>query len=125
MNKIKELPKVDTGLLWVSMGLLAVGLLILSSASSVISFAQHGNSYWYLMRQILQGAIPGLIFMYIASRIDYHVWQKLAPLMMFVGIGLLVAVLVRGIGFTAGGATRWINFRLFLFQPAEFMKLAI
>jgi cell division protein FtsW len=125
MNKTRDLPKVDTGLLYITLGLLAVGLLILSSASSVISFAQHGNNYWYLLRQVLQGAIPGLIFMYIASRIDYHLWQKLAPLMMFEGIGLLVAVLIRGIGFTAGGATRWINFRVFLFQPAEFMKLAI
>lgn len=126
MNKIKtNLPHVDRGLLWISLLLLAFGLLSLSSASSVISLKDHGNNYWYFLRQIYFGAAPGLILMYICSRIDYHIWQKFAPLFMLAGIGALIAVLVPGIGFAASGATRWINLGLFLFQPAEFVKLAL
>jgi cell division protein FtsW len=41
------------------------------------------------------------------------------------GIGLLVAVLLPGIGLKVGGARRWIDFNYFLFQPAEFVKLAM
>jgi cell division protein FtsW len=122
---MRKLPQIDRGLLWTSLGLLAFGLLSLSSASSVISLKEHGNNYWYFLHQLLQGALPGLILLYICCQIDYHIWQKFAPLIMFVGIAMLIAVFLNGVGFTTGGATRWINFRLFLFQPAEFMKLAI
>src|SRR6185503_15966368 len=67
----------------------------------------------------------GLILMYIFSKIDYHIWQKLAPLMVLGGILLLIAVLIKGIGYQVGGARRWINFGFFLFQPAEYIKLAM
>ncbi|HEX5429726.1 MAG TPA: putative lipid II flippase FtsW [Patescibacteria group bacterium] len=123
--KIKRLPKVDRGLLWVILILLAFGLVSLYSASSVLSSQRFGNNYYYFVRQIGFGAIPGLIAMYVLSRIDYHVWQKLAPLLIVGGVGLLVAVLLPGIGLRVAGARRWINLQYFLFQPAEFVKLAV
>ncbi|HEX9503655.1 MAG TPA: putative lipid II flippase FtsW [Patescibacteria group bacterium] len=124
MKKL-ALPEVDKYLLWNVLILLGVGLLVLSSASSVLSYQRFGNNYYYFFRQLLFGAIPGLILMYIFSRIDYHFWQKIAPLLVLTGIGMLVAVLIPGIGFQVGGARRWINLGAFLFQPAEFIKLAI
>ncbi len=119
------LPPVDRYLLWTVLLILAVGLLALSSASAVLSFQRYENNYYFLLRQIAFGAVPGLIMMYVLSRIDYHKWQRLAPLMILLGIGMLVAVLIPGIGFEVGGARRWINFGAFLFQPAEFIKLAV
>lgn len=121
----KQLPKVDYKFLGVVLALLAFGLIALSSASTVISYERFGNNYYYFLRQVMFGAIPGLILMYFLSRIDYHVWQKYAPLLILVGLVMLVAVLVPGIGFKAGNARRWINFGLFLFQPAEYIKLAM
>ena len=121
----KTLLQVDKYLLWNILILLGVGLLVLSSASSVLSYQRFGNNYYYFFRQLLFGAIPGLIVMYIFSKIDYHYWQKLAPLMVLAGIGMLVAVLIPGIGFAVGGARRWIDLGAFLFQPAEFVKLAM
>jgi len=125
MNKNKALPKVDTYLLWIVLILLAIGLLVLSSASSVLSYQRFGNNYYYFFRQLMFGAVPGLIMMYVFSRINYHFWQKIAPLLVILGIGMLVAVLIPKIGFAVGGARRWINFGSFLFQPAEFVKLAM
>ncbi len=119
------LPPVDRYLLWTVLLILAAGLLSISSASAVLSFQRYGNNYYYLLRQVAFGAVPGLIFMYLFSRMDYHKWQRLAPLMVFAGIGMLIAVLIPGIGFEVGGASRWINFGSFLFQPAEFVKLAM
>lgn len=119
------LPPVDRYLLWTVLLILAVGLLSLSSASAVLSFQRYENNYYFLLRQVAFGAVPGLIMMYVLSRIDYHKWQRLAPLMILLGIGMLVAVLIPGIGFEVGGARRWINFGAFLFQPAEFIKLAV
>jgi cell division protein FtsW len=125
MKKTKNLePTVDRGLLWTILILLAFGLLVLSSASSVLSLKDHGNNYWYFVRQLSFGAVLGLILMYLCAKIDYHIWQKYAPLLMLLGIGLLILVLIPGIGFSANGAARWINLQYFLFQPAEFVKLA-
>ncbi|MBX4191362.1 MAG: putative lipid II flippase FtsW [Candidatus Doudnabacteria bacterium] len=121
-----ELPQIDKVFLWTVLILLAIGLLVLSSASSVISYQRFdGDSYHYFIRQLFYGAIPGLILMYVCSKIDYHRWQALAPLGVLAGIGMLIAVLIPGIGFEVGGARRWINFGVFLFQPAEFVKLAM
>ena len=120
-----SLPKMDYKFLGVVLALLAFGLIALSSASTVLSFERFGNSYYYFLRQIMFGAIPGLILMYALSRIDYHVWQKYAPLLILAGLIMLVAVLIPGIGFKVGNARRWINFGYFLFQPAEYLKLAM
>src|SRR5689334_7301604 len=99
----KKLPQVDKALLWVSLGLLVFGLLSLYSASSVVSLKDHGNNYWYILRQLTQGAIPGLALMYFFSKLDYHLWQRLAPFIMLIGIALLIVVFLPGLGFSTGG----------------------
>lgn len=121
----KKISHVDPVLLWLTLGLLAFGLLMLSSASSIISLQRFDNGHYYFLRQLMFGAVPGLVLMYILSRVDYHIWQKFSPLLILIGIGLLVAVLIPGIGLKVGGARRWVDFGAFLFQPAEFVKLAM
>ncbi len=125
MIKKQKLPKVDRYVLWLVLSLLVIGLLTLSSASIVLSYQRFHNNYYYLLRQFAFGAVPGLALMYLFSRIDYHKWQKTAPLLVIVGIIMLVAVLIPKIGYKVGNARRWIDFGLFLFQPAEFVKLAM
>ncbi|HTL39729.1 MAG TPA: putative lipid II flippase FtsW, partial [Methylomirabilota bacterium] len=116
---------VDKYLLWVVLILLGIGLLTLSSASTVLSYQRFHNNYYYFLRQVLFGAIPGLFLMFVFSRIDYHKWQKWAPLLILGGIGLLIAVLIPGIGFKVGNSRRWIDLGSFLFQPSECLKLLV
>lgn len=125
MPKFKTLPKTDRFLFWTVLTLLCIGLLMLSSSSTVLSFQRFNNNYYYFLRQLMFGAVPGLILMYALSRIDYHIWQKFAPIMVLTGIILLVLVLIPGIGFKVGNARRWINLGSFLFQPTEYVKLAL
>jgi cell division protein FtsW len=66
-----------------------------------------------------------LILLAVLSKVDYHYWQKLAPLLVLIGIVFLVLVLIPSVGFKISGARRWIDFKFFFFQPAEFLKLAI
>lgn len=124
MKKVK-LPKVDKYILGSVLLLLGVGLLSLASASAVLSYQRFGNNYYYFIRQLFYGVVPGLILMYFLSCFDYHKLQKFAPVFVLAGIAMLVAVLIPGIGFKVGNARRWINFGAFLFQPAEFIKLAV
>jgi cell division protein FtsW len=103
--------------------LLLFGILMLSSASTVIAFQSTGDSYFFVKHQLLFGVLPGLLFFMIAIRFPYTLWKKFAFWMLLISIGLLVMVLIPGIGKTVGGATRWIDVGLFSFQPSEIVKI--
>lgn len=124
MTKQKQ-KKVDRLLLALLLGLLIIGLAVLYSASTVESYKNFGNTNYYFIHQLLYGALIGLVGMYVVSKIDYHIWQKFIPLALFASLFLLILVKVPGIGFSAGGATRWIHLGFITFQPAELAKLAI
>jgi cell division protein FtsW len=93
------------------------------SASAVLAQDKQGDSLYFLKRQ-LTAAGMGLVAMAVAMKVG---WRKLArwayPLLL-IAIVLLVAVLIPGIGSTAGGARRWIRLPGFSLQPAEVAKFA-
>ncbi len=112
-------------LLVVVCALLAVGLVMVLSASSVLAYARFHDSYAYFKKQLLWVTL-GLIAMLAVSRVDYRRWRRLgAPLLVASTLGLFI-VLVHPGAVTAYGATRWIpiGFGITL-QPAEFAKLAL
>ena len=117
--------KIDGTFLFITLALLAYGLIVLYSASTVQSFTNFGNTSYYIIHQAVYGALVGLIAMYICSRIDYHFWQKILPVLIFVSLFLLLLVKIPGLGFASGGASRWIRLGPFSFQPAELAKLVI
>jgi len=119
------LPKIDQVLLLTVLAILVVGLFSLSSASSVLSYQRYQNNHFYFLRQLMFGVGFGVVFMYLLSRFDYQKLQRFAPVFVLVGVGLLVAVLIPGIGLKVANARSWIDFGVFLFQPVEFMKLAM
>lgn len=112
--------------------LLAVGLVMLFSASYADSYYNEGNSYYYIQRQGLF-AIVGLVAMLFISTFDYHRFHGLAFLIYIVSIILLAAVLLFGpvlkmekIAPSEGVAYRWLQFgTLFSFQPSEVAKFAV
>lgn len=102
--------------------LLAFGLIMLFSASYANAYYYKGNSFKYISRQAVF-AVLGIIAMLVISRIDYHFWRKLAPLVFLVALVLMIFVL-----FTKGdenGIKRWIIIGSFQFQPSEIMKFGI
>ncbi len=121
----KNKKKIDYTLLVIAMLLLAIGLIVMQSASVVLSFNNTGNSSYYFTHQLLYGGLIGLAMMIICSKIDYHRWQKLIPVTLLASLVLLMLVKVPGVGFTANGATRWVHFGPIVFQPAELAKIAV
>lgn len=102
--------------------LIAFGLVMLSSAGAVVGYERFGESAYYLKQQLLWFAVGAAVLLVMAF-VDYHRWRSLAVPLLFVSIVLLVAVLLPGIGFEAGGARRWIRLGSQLFQPSELTKL--
>jgi cell division protein FtsW len=117
--------KVDYKLLTAIFLMLGFGLLFLYSASVALSFSKYGKNSYYFLHQLIYGAIVGLIAMFITSRIHYKKWQTFAPLLLVFSFILLVAVKIPGIGYSVGGAERWIALGPISIQPAEIAKLAL
>ncbi len=100
------------------------GLLMILSAGQVQSYQVKGNGYYYFLQQA--GALGvGLLGFYVAQRVRYDWWRKLALPLLVAAIALLALVFVPGIGFSYGGATRWVNTGLFPLQASEVAKLAL
>lgn len=118
-----RLHKPDYTILIIVGIILVYGLIMLSSASSVIAFEKYGDSNYFLKHQLLYGVLIGFIGFIITSKINYHFWSKIALPLLVINILLLLAVLIPGIGFEYGGARRWINLGFTLIQPTELLKL--
>lgn len=103
--------------------LLALGLVMVLSASSIVSLRLHDSVYTLAQRQALF-AVVGLAAMVVASRVPVRMWRGFAWPTLVIALVLLVAVLL--IGVEVSGQKNWIDivgpFRL---QPSEIAKFAI
>ena len=115
---------VDVPFLILTMGLLALGLAVLYSASSAQSAYDTGYAITtrYLQKQAVCAAL-GLIAMYLFSRVPAALWYRLAWPIYGVSILLLLSVLV--VGQQVNGAKRWISIAGIQFQPSEIAKFAM
>ncbi len=101
------------------------GLVVLSSAGIVDGQKKFGSPYYYLTHQLLYGVIPGLVGMFILSRIDYRFWKKISLFILVGALALMIMIFMPGFGHGLKGATRWINLGVLSFQPAEILKLSL
>ncbi len=120
----KPSSELDFSLMWLSVGLLAIGWVMVYSASIAIAEAAKytgGNGEYYLLRQgifIVLGAMVGVG----AFQIPTKVWQQAAPYLFLAGLLLLLVVLIPGIGREVNGSRRWIPLGFANLQPSELMK---
>ena len=111
---------IDYTLLITVLLLLALGLIMVLSASSPTSLSESGNSYKYFIKQSIF-AVAGIICMYMISKIDYRFYRKLYKPSYILSIILFILVLI--IGKKLKGARRWIFVTETLsFQPSELVK---
>jgi len=117
----------DQTLVWVVVALLALGLVMVYSASVALPdsprFARYQPTH-FLSRHVFAIAIAALAAA-VTLRVPMSVWEKYAPLLFVVSLVLLVFVLIPGIGKGVNGARRWIPLGVMNFQPSELAKLAI
>lgn len=99
------------------------GLLMVYDASVAVAYAEFGDPYYFIRQQTIW-VLLGSIGLFVASRIDYHFWRKLAFPILAISVVLLLAVFLPGLGVSAGGAHRWLRVSQLTVQPAEVVKLA-
>jgi cell division protein FtsW len=109
-------------LVFVTLGLVAFGLVMVYSATSASAALGNGDPMTYLKRQSAY-ALLGVVLMAAASRVDYHRLRYLAPPLLLVALALCVAVLM--VAPEINGARRWFILGPASFQPSELAKLAL
>jgi len=102
--------------------LLGVGVLMVCSASMVISDKIYGYPFHYLIRQLAY-IVVGLILAGIVFQIPIKVWEKYSGYLMIFSILALILVLVPWIGKSVNGSRRWLHFGFFSLQVTELVKL--
>jgi cell division protein FtsW len=119
----------DQSLLWVTLALLAWGMVMVYSASIALPdnprFARAGyGPMFFLLRHVL---FIGIAFVaaLLAFQIPMQTWERVAPWIFVVSLLLLVLVLIPHVGRVVNGARRWLPLGIMNFQPSELAKLAM
>ncbi|MCX8130130.1 MAG: putative lipid II flippase FtsW [Clostridia bacterium] len=104
--------------------LLALGTIMVFSASAPSAYNYENDAYYFLKKQLFV-LPPGLFAMFFMMNFDYRKLGKLSPIILVTCIIFILLVPLPGVGMTINGARRWINLRFTSFQPSEFAKLAV
>ena len=106
-----------------TIALVALGVVMVYSASSGDQLAANGSALFYLEREAGY-ALAGLLALALCARIDYRVIGKLSPLL--IGGTLFLLIVVLGAGVTVNGARRWLPVAGgFTIQPSEIAKVVL
>lgn len=114
----------DFWILFTVLVMLAMGTVMVFSASSYSADYYFNDKYRFLIRQLLWGTV-GVISMLVFSNIDYHRIAASSPILMVISTIMLALVLVPGIGSVINDSRRWFDLKFTTFQPSEFTKMAI
>ena len=119
---LRPLPPMDLPFLVLVLTLVAFGLVMLCSASSAVALYRRQDAFAYVRPQLLYAAM-GLAAMWMASRVDYHIYHRLAWPLLALSLVLLTAVLFMP---EYNGCKRWIVLPgLGTLQPSEIAKFAV
>jgi cell division protein FtsW len=123
-NSAEVGPWCDPWLVGAVLSLLALGLVMVASASVSLADRQFGQPFYYFLRQLLYvGAGAVVSAMILRTRLLY--WEKGGVLLLIAGAALLVAVLIPGVGRQVNGSIRWLHLGFFNLQASELVKLFV
>ncbi len=123
----RAMPVYDVTLAWAALLLLAIGLVMVYSASIAMAEASAYTGYrpsYFLSRHAAFVAV-GLLCALVAFQVPLKVWERAAPYLFIAGAALLVAVLIPGLGRVVNGSRRWLSLYIVNLQPSELMKLFV
>ena len=119
---LRPLPAMDLPFLVLVLTLVGFGLVMLGSASGAVALYRRGDAFAYLRPQLLYAAM-GIAGLWMASRVDYHIFHKLAWPLLGVSLVLLVVVLFMP---EYNGCKRWLVLPgVGTLQPSEIAKFAV
>jgi cell division protein FtsW len=119
-----RLPRFDYLLLCGALALVALGLVMVASASITMADRELGQPFYYALRQAVYIGL-GVVIGASLFRLPLTLLEQSGMVLLVGGMALLLAVLIPGIGHEVNGSIRWINTGLFRLQVSEPAKLMI
>src|SRR5579885_3178159 len=104
--------------------IVAFGLLMMTSASIVISDKQLHQPFYYLYKQLIYLTL-GTLLGSVVLQIEIIQWEKLGGYLLLGVMLMLALVLIPGIGHSANGSARWIGYGPLTFQVSELTKFMV
>ncbi len=111
-------------LLIAMLGLIALGLVMLTSTSAVLASTDMSGVYSNLRKQCAWLLVGGATCVFL-SRYDYQKLLRFAPWMLGLATLLLALLLIPHLGKTINGSRRWLSIGGWTYQPSEFAKVAL
>lgn len=124
MAKLKPTQAIDFPILFLTLALIAFGLIMVLSAGAVSGFNATQNTYFYVFQQ-LKWTLIGSFFALVAIKVPYSVWRRFAGVGILISVGLLIAVIFTEAGISKLGSARWIKILGVSIQPSEIAKLSL
>ena len=121
-ERVRAKLEIDISLVFVMLGLLTFGWVMVTSASMLVALDDYSNPYFYSIRQGFFAIISIFLFL-LALLVPTKNYEKNYSAFFFIMLIVLVAVLVPGIGKSVNGARRWIPLIVINIQVAELAKL--
>ncbi|MGI6217622.1 MAG: putative lipid II flippase FtsW [Coriobacteriales bacterium] len=103
--------------------LIAIGLVMIYSASSIEAYEQYGEASYFLKRQAIM-VLLGIAAAVVVIIVPFEKWNRNILLAIW-GISMLLLILTEAFGFIGLGSKRWIYIGSFGFQPSELAKIAM
>lgn len=104
--------------------LLTVGLMMVLSSSSVEAYADTGDSYATVKRQLVW-VVLGVPTAFLVSRMPLATIRRLSTIGLVGSMLLLALTQVPALQVTSHGQTNWLALGPIQLQPSEFAKLAV
>jgi len=123
----RSIPDFDAALAWVALALLAMGLVMVYSASIATAEASRHTAFqahYFLARHGAYLAVS-MVLGLAAFQIPLRAWQWMAPYLFLLGVALLALVLLPGVGREVNGSRRWLPLMFVNLQPSELVKLFV
>ena len=114
--------RLDSVLLVTSLALLAIGLVMVTSASISVADRNLSSPFYYMQRQALFIVI-GLVAAWLVYQVRLVHWETSGMALLGFSLFLLILVLLPGVGKEVNGSTRWISLGVFNLQVSEAVKL--
>ena len=114
---------MDVPFLMLTLLLLAIGVIMVLSASFARSYYTNEHNATYFFSRQLLFAVAGIGFMILASRFPIGFYRRVSPVILLAAVALLLLVLVGGK--KVNGARRWFELLGVTFQPSEIAKIAV
>jgi cell division protein FtsW len=116
--------RIDPALAGATLGLVALGVVMVGSASVAFADRATGEPLYFLLQHI--GALGvGLLCLVLAMAIPTDIWHRASAALLLLGIALLVLVLLPQFGDTVNGSRRWLDFGPFGVQASEPARLCV